>query len=182
MHLTESTKFKVSGYNSHHIHHKSEGRNRGLLIMSKLKLKVDLIIDPISCGTGVEVMGVTLHLKHQDIDIYNIYRSPNHGELDLGELFEHATLRPTIIAGDLNGHHSLFNPPLIAHKTDNTGVHIVDMLDSYPGIVMLNGNEETHEMGGNLDLIFASRMFATNAFWRISNQLYSDHFLDTLDF
>ena len=60
--------------------------------------------DPINCGDNVEVLAVRLTLLNNTLDIYNIYRKITReqtGELQLTQLFAHASNTPTLICGDL---------------------------------------------------------------------------------
>ena len=160
--------------------HEPGNNRRGLVTLVKRNIKAITINDAVSFG-DVETMGITITTRQQNIDIYNVYNSPNHGQLDLGEAFHHASTHPTIIAGDINAHHPCLNPPAIANKTDAAGTHIHHMLAQYPGVVMMNGREPTHVRGATLDLIFGSQLLSNNHQWHVHNHLYSDHFATVTD-
>ncbi|XP_066943290.1 uncharacterized protein [Macrobrachium rosenbergii] len=68
-------------------------------------------------------MAIRITLQNQRLDIYNLYRKINRespGELQLTQLFAHATDTPTIICRDFNAHHPLLSSPTI---TNQAGEH-----------------------------------------------------------
>ena len=174
--ITEGTSISIPGYNSYHLHYEPGNRIRGLLTLVKKKMISRTCQNIIQCGEGTESLGISITTRNQVIDIYNIYSSPNHGQLDMGELFHHASTHPSLIAGDFNAHHPSFNPPPIAHKMDTQGIHLFTMLNDYPGIRMLNAKEPTHDKGGALDLIFTSELLSIQAEFKVHNYLSSDHY------
>ena len=110
--LQRGHKFKINGYNVYTT--PNENTNRGLAILIKTSIPVKKINNPIPCGENVEVLAVTLTLQDTKLDIYNIYRKitrGNTGELDLTQLFAHASSTNTIISGDFNAHHPILSSP-----------------------------------------------------------------------
>ena len=172
---TTGRRFKISGYESFQSYNGPGNNKRGLTTLVKSKIKAEPIIDLAGCG-DVEVLGVNITTRQQGIDIYNVYNSPNHGQLELSEAFHHASTHPTIIAGDFNAHHPCLNPPAIANKTDAAGTHIYQMLGQYPAVVKMSDKEPTHDKGATLDLIFGSQIIANGYKWDVHNYLFSDHF------
>ena len=176
--IKDSERLDVSGYNCFIKLADPQKHHRGLAILTKKNHKVSEIDNHINCGENVECMAVKVNASGQDLDIYNIYSSPNHGELELSELMQHASTHPTVLAGDMNAHHHLFNPPGIT-TVDAAGRHINAMLQEYQGVRLLNGPEPTHEKGAALDLTLTSTMLASGAEWRVQGHLISDHFATT---
>ena len=112
-------KFKVSGYNTYTT--PRENTNRGLAILVKSSIPVKRITNLISCGDNGEVMAVRLTLDNQTLDICNIYRNIQHGELDLSHLFAHTENTNTLIMGDFNAHHEILSS---TRPSNTTGNHI----------------------------------------------------------
>ena len=52
----------------------SEGSDRGLAILVMSVIPAKRVSNPITCGTNVEVLAVTLTLLNRELDIYKIYR------------------------------------------------------------------------------------------------------------
>ena len=66
-------------------------------------------------------MAVRLTLDNQTLDIYNIYRNIQHGELDLSRLFAHTENTNTLIMGDFIAHHEIL---CSTRPSKTTGDHI----------------------------------------------------------
>ena len=164
-------KFRVNGYNTYTT--PCENTNRGLAILVKSSIPVKRIINPISCGDCVEVMAVRLTLENQTLDIYNIYRNINHGELDLSQLFAHTENTNTLITGDFNAHHEVLCSP---RPPNPAGDHIYQSLTDFNGVSLLNNGQSTHIRGGRLDLSFISTILRPFSTWAIHTELTSDHF------
>ena len=148
-------------------------KTQRLAILVKSSIPVKRIINPISCGDCVEVMAVRLTLENQTLDIYNIYRNINHGELDLSQLFAHTENTNTLITGDFNAHHEVLCSP---RPPNPAGDHIYQSLTDFNGVSLLNNGQSTHIRGGRLDLSFISTILRPFSTWAIHTELTSDHF------
>ena len=164
-------KFKVNGYNTYTT--PCEDTNRGLAILVKSSIPVKRITNPISCGDCVEVMAVRLTIRNQTLDIYNIYRNKNHGELDLSQLFSHTESTNTLIMGDFNSHHEILCSP---RPPNAAGDHIYQSLNDFNRVSLLNNGRPTHVRGGRLDLSFISTILRPFSTWQVHIELTSDHF------
>ena len=133
-------KFRVNRYNTYTT--PCENTNRGLAILVKSSIPVKRITNPISCGDCVEVMAVRLTLENQTLDIYNIYRNINHGELDLSQLFAHTENTNTLITGDFNAHHEVLCSP---RPPNPAGDHIYQSLTDFNGVSLLNDGVNTYK-------------------------------------
>ncbi|XP_066945256.1 uncharacterized protein [Macrobrachium rosenbergii] len=121
-------------------------------------------------------MAIRITLQNQRLDIYNLYRKINRespGELQLTQLFAHATDTPTIICGDFNAHHPLLSSPTI---TNQAGEHVAYSLEEFEGVALLNTGQSTHIRGGRLDLTFATTTIRHLTRWQVHPTLVSDHF------
>ena len=160
----------------------SEGSDRGLAILVKSVIPVKRVPNPIACGPNVEVLAVTLTLLNRELDIYNIYRKIHRehtGELDVTQLFAHASARHTLICGDFNAHHGvgLFSSPA---GNNESGEHLASVLGDFPDMCLLNNGQPTHVRGGRLDLSFISLPLRHLATWNVHATLTSDHFVVSL--
>ncbi|XP_076052657.1 uncharacterized protein LOC143032075 [Oratosquilla oratoria] len=124
---------------------------------------------PIECGEDVEVLAVRLHFPH----VYNIYKAPVRGHLDLGEVCTVAEDEQYIIAGDFNAHHPILHS---VSPTNSSGRHIDEILNTSPGVVLLNDGSPTHVRHGRLDLSFVSSSLLHRMSWSINDTATSDHF------
>ena len=166
--------FKINGYNTYMTH--SEGSDRGLAILVKSVIPVNRVPNPIACRPKVEVLAVTLTLLNGELDIYNIYRKIHRehtGELDVTQLFAHASARHTLICGDFNAHHGVFSSPA---GNNESGEHLASALGDFPDMCLLNNGQPTHVRGGRLDLSFISLPIRHLATWNVHPTLTSDHF------
>ena len=170
-----SEKIKIAGYNSYTNIMNNPRHFRGVVTLVKKKLKSKKIEQAIPCGENVEVLAVSVLCQTSEVVIYNIYNSPNHGELEISEVLQHASAHPAVVAGDMNTHHPRINPPGIT-TIDAAGRHIDVMLQEYPLVKLLNTREATHEKGAALDLMLVSSSLSSRATWRVHPHLYSDHF------
>ena len=132
-------KFKVNGYNTYTT--PCDNTNRGLAILVKSSIPVKRITNPISCGDNVEVMAVRLTLDNQTLDIYNIYRNIQHGELDLSQLFAHTENTNTLIMGDFNAHHEILCSP---RPSNTMGDHIYQSLNDINSLTPKQWTINTH--------------------------------------
>ena len=172
--IKPGNRFKFNGYNVYTTPH--ENGFRGLAILVKSTIPVKKIINPIHCGDNVEVLAVKLTLQDTTLDIYNIYRKitrGSEGELDLTQLFAHAVSTNTLITGDFNAHHTILSSPT---PNNETGAHIVHVLDNFQNIAIVNNGQPTHIRGGRLDLTFITATLRTLVTWSIHPTLMSDHF------
>ena len=177
--LQRGKKLKVSGYNTFITPH--ENTDRGLAVLIKNTIPVKRITNPISCGNNVEVIAVTIILQEYQLDIYNIYRKltqGNNGELELAQLFAHASTNNTLITGDFNAHHNILSSP---QSPNEAGEHLASILDDFPDVALLNNGEPTHIRGGRLDLSFITTTLRNTTQWRIHPTLTSDHFATTVE-
>ena len=153
--LRRGNKFKINGYNVYTTPH--EDSNRGLAILVKSSIPVKKITNQISCGDNVEVLALKITLQNTSLEIYNIYRKITHGsqgDLDLTQLFAHASSTSTLITGDFNAHHPLLSS---VSNSNEAGEHIAQVLDDFQDISILNNGQATHIRGGRLDLTFISK-------------------------
>ena len=172
--LQRGKKFKLNGYNTYTTPH--ENTDRGLAILIKNTIPVKKIANPISCGENVEVLAVTITLQDAKLDVYNIYRkiTQDHaGELDLIQLFAHASNTNTLITGDFNAHHNILSSPGLNNEA---GEHITQVLNDFQNVTILNNGQPTHIRGGRLDLTFISTPLRNTTQWNIHPTLMSDHY------
>ena len=175
--LNRGKKFKISGYTTFTT--PCENTDRGLAILVKNTIPVKRIANPIPCGNNVEAMAVTITLQEYQLHIYNIYRKlaqGNTGELELPQLFAHASTNNTLITGDFNAHHDILSSP--AH-TNEAGEHLASVLEDFPDVALLNNGEPTHIRGGRLDLSFITTALRNTTNWGVHPTLTSDHFATT---
>lgn len=85
---------------------------------------------------------------------------------------------PTILGGDFNAHHHIWNDPPsnTANKTCSNGLHIQQLLTSFPDVKLLNKHTPTHLRGGVFDLTFLSSDLLPTSDWTLHPYLTSDHF------
>ena len=177
--LRRGQKFKVGGYSVYTTPH--EDTDRGLAILIKSTIPVKKISNHISCGEDVEVLAVTITLQDTKLDIYNIYRKitqGNTGELDMTQLFAHASSTNTLITGDFNAHHQILSSPTAPNEA---GEHIAHLLNDFHNISLVNNGQPTHIRGGRLDLTFISTPIRTLVKWDVHPTLMSDHFATVTD-
>lgn len=168
----ENSIINIPGYQTHKT--PWGGGNRGLVTLIKTDIPHTRIQQPVPCGEGTEHLGVQVHLGENTVPIYNIYCNPNHGELDLTELFSEAEYQPIIVAGDFNAHHPFLQS---SSRTNQAGHHLHNTIQDFPTMQLINDTAEpTHICGGRLDLTFTSSTLSTNYTWRIHDNLASDHF------
>ena len=118
-------------------------------------------------------MAVRLTLDNQTLDIYNIYRNIQHGELDLSQLFAHTENTNTMIMGDFNAHHEILSS---TRPSNTTGDHIYQSLNDFNRVSLLNNGQSTPIRGGRLDLSFISTVLRPFSTWQLHSDLTSDHF------
>ena len=172
--LPSHRRFKISGYNIFTT--PFANGNRGLAILTKTSIPAMKLHNPINCGDNVEVLAVRLTLLNNTLDIYNIYRKITReqtGELQLTQLFAHASNTPTLICGDFNAHHHMLSS---CSPTNDAGIHIDYTLEQFQNIALMNNGEPTHIRGGRLDLTFVSTFLRPNSSWKIHPTLMSDHY------
>ena len=172
--LKSGKNFKINGYNTYLTPH--ENTDRGLAILIKNTIPAKRIANPISCGNNVEVLAITVTLLNTQLEIYNVYRKirqEHTGELELSQLFAHASTINTLITGDFNAHHSILSSP---SHTNEAGVHIAQSLEDFPDIALLNNGHPTHIRGGRLDLSFITTPLRNLTNWEVHPTLMSDHF------
>ena len=172
--LPSHRRFKISGYNIFTT--PFANGNRGLAILTKTSIPAMKLHNPINCSDNVEVLAVRLTLLNNTLDIYNIYRKITRdqtGELQLTQLFAHASNTPTLICGDFNAHHHMLSS---CSPTNDAGIHIDYTLEQFQNIALMNNGEPTHIRGGRLDLTFVSTFLRPNSSWKIHPTLMSDHY------
>ena len=172
--LRRGQKYKLNGYNVYTTPY--ENTDRGLATLVKSSIPVKKITNPITCGDNVEVLALKITLQDTTLDIYNIHRKCTHGnsgELDLTQLFAHASSRNTIINGDFNAHHPMLSSP---SNTNEAGDHIAQIITDFPNVALLNNGQATHIRGGRLDLTFLTAPLRSLTKWCIHPTLMSDHF------
>ena len=146
---------------------------RGCITMVRQAIPCSRIENPANCGEEVEVLAVEIKLQQETFSIYNIYKRPQSGKLDMGEVCSLASQEQMIIGGDFNAHH----PCLFSNKTNESGTHIATILESYPEIGLLNTGVSTHNRGGRLDLTMATATLMPRLEWQVEQTvILSDHF------
>lgn len=98
--------------------------------------------------------------------------------LNLDNIFSLMCNSPTILGGDFNAHHHIWNDPPsnTANKTCSNGLHIQQLLTSFPDVKLLNKHTPTHLRGGVFDLTFLSSDLLPTSDWTLHPYLTSDHF------
>ena len=91
-------------------------------------------LDPIHCGEGVEIHGVSLQLPFSNLHIYNVY-CHSHADLDVGELLASASTANTYIGGDFNAHHPLLHSP---SPNNAAGRHVTQVMSETQCVALLN--------------------------------------------
>ena len=114
-------------------------------------------------------MAVRLTLDNQTLDIYNIYRNIQHGELDLSQLFAHTENTNTLIMGDFNAHHEILSSTC---PSNTSGDHIYQSLNDFNRVSLLNNGQSTHIRGGRLDLSFISTVLRPFSTWQLHSRPY----------
>ena len=165
----ETYNWRLAGYTRHTLP-RSRGVS-GCITLVRSTIPQHRILQPVSCGEGVEVLAVELILPTTRLTIYNIYRKV-HQTLDLVDIASLASERPCLIGGDFNAHH----PILHSTRTEAAGRHLDQILDAFPTVALLNTGVPTHTRGGRLDLTISSIALAAEADWRLHPTLTSDHF------
>jgi len=175
--LSETSTCNIKNYNAFHSYY-MPGQNRGISIFTKNSLHTQLITPAPECGARIECLGIQISLNESNLFLFNIYRTPHPTcELEMDELFGLAAHEPTIILGDFNAHHPNWNDPTTssAYKTNDAGLHIKLLLDSFPDVSLLNSKQATHTKGGVLDLTILSNSLVSTADWSFHPYLMSDH-------
>ena len=103
--LPEDTTARFSGYKAYHLP-ASDRRTLGCSILVKNNLTSELIANPVDCGDRTEVLGVTLRLANETLQIYNIYHHAN-SPLDVSELLALCATTRIFVGGDFNAHHEV---------------------------------------------------------------------------
>ena len=146
---------------------------RGLMTLVKEAIPCSLIANPPHCGDGVESLAVEIQLPGGSIKIYNIYSKPLCESLDLNQVCATAAQDRVIIGGDFNAHMAMLNP---RKRPNAAGIHIAEVLETFPEIALLNTKEPTHVKGGVLDLTFATATMVERIRWCVDDTVTSDHY------
>ncbi|MPC84007.1 hypothetical protein E2C01_078732 [Portunus trituberculatus] len=141
----------IRGYKAFHSA-RDEGRARGCTILVRDCIPCTQIANPIECGNGVEVVAVTIKLRHLDLTVYNIYNNPASADFDISEVLALCATTHTYVGGDFNAHHKTLG----SKHQNRSGHHIVDVMANLPEVTLLHSKEPTHIAGGILDLTFVS--------------------------
>lgn len=174
--LPEGSTTTIPGYRAYHCP-RSQGAGGGLSILARHRLDTRLVPDPLSCGEGVEVMAVSLHMPHATLLLYNVYRPPQ-GSLDMVEVFGLAATETMLVMGDFNAHH----PRLGSATVNVAGRSLLADFDECGEVRLLNDTQcPTHVHLGRLDLAFASSSLLPPPTWSLHQTLTSDHFGVLLD-
>ena len=170
--LTEDQELKIPGYRIFH-----KRGPRGLATAVKKSIPANTCNDHIPAGQEVETLAVTIHLEDGPLLICNVYKNCNRhrgASLTPQPLLEHLQCRRSIVAGDFNAHHPLWEPPGRLGSC-LTGDALARALDE-THMVLLNTGAATHVNGGALDLALATPDIAMGAEWSTSDDILSDHF------
>ncbi|XP_076047330.1 uncharacterized protein LOC143028853 [Oratosquilla oratoria] len=169
--LMADEEVRVSGY--HVFVLPQTATTRGCMTLVHASIPCSRVDPPIDGREGAEVLAVQLLFPQETVHAYNIYRSPTHGHLDLGELCTVAEKEKYIVAGDFNAHHPILHSVTTANST---GRHIEEVLSTTPGVALLNDGSPTHVQHGRLDLSLASSSLLHRMSWGVNDTVTSDHF------
>ncbi|KAK8372191.1 hypothetical protein O3P69_017822 [Scylla paramamosain] len=67
--ITETTPIRFPGYTAHHLPARDR-RTLGCSILVRQNIRSERIAHPVDCGERTEVLGVTLHLRHESIQVF----------------------------------------------------------------------------------------------------------------
>lgn len=168
----------ITNYRSTHLYH-TPGGSRGFSILVRKDLHTELLSLFRSCGTKVEVLGITVSLHNTKLHIYNIYRPPTDSSpLKLDHLFASISTATSIICGDFSAHDPTWNDPASpsAHRSCRAGKYLNRLLQDFPHVFLLNRHTPTRLRGGILDLTFIFDGLLPRAMWALYPYLTSDHF------
>ena len=172
--LREDTHTRFTGYTTYHLP-AIAGETRGCSILVRNSIPSKRIDHPVNCGDNTEVLGVTLTLRHETIQIYNIYHH-QEAPLEVSELLALCATTGVFIGGDFNAHHNILG----SDRQNRSGQHLAEVMDTVPEATLLNTGEPTHIHGGILDLSYSSPHLSHGAKWDIHDSLASDHFAITV--
>ena len=182
--LDKEDVFKISGY-------KGERNNEGCgtLYMVRETIELEEIKEKVEFGKNIEQQIIKLKLKNKELHVINIYRNSVHDKkavLDSDKLFNYMeNKKNAIVMGDFNAHNPLWKTYNPSYKrtlyTCPVGRKIEKALNN-TNIVLLNTGEPTHASGSAIDLAFATKNIASQAYWQVNDMSVSssDHFGTTV--
>lgn len=134
----------LSSYTAFHKFY-TAGSNRGISIFVKSDIYAESITTILPCGPEIEYQGISITLQNMHLQIFNIYRPPrDSAKLKLDHIFAAVSNAPSVLCGDFNAHHIIWNDPTSnsANRTCRTGQHLSNLLHSFPQVALLNS--KTH--------------------------------------
>lgn len=152
-----------------------------------LKKNIPHKFNKITTFAPIEVLEVTTLNLITNFKIVSIYIPPNSNTNVLKKLFKELiqkfnSEKNTIIAGDINAHHSLWE---CDSNNDRHGIEIAEIIaDS--NFIVLNTGEHTYrstrfQRTSAIDIALAHNSIATQMVWESSfENLSSDHFICTM--
>lgn len=144
---------------------------RGLVTLGRATIPCSLEADLPHCGDGVESLAFEIHLVGDPHMLYNVYSRQDCMSLGISHVC--APAAPIIVGGDFNAYLPIMDP----HKRPNVeGLHIVDVLEIFPQIALLNIQQPTHVRGGVLYFTFATVTIVERIRWCFNGTVTSDHF------
>ncbi len=172
--LPENSKYKIPGYQVF-----NQPGVRGLLSAVKTGIPAKVDPTPVPAGAEVEVQSLQVHLSDGPLLVINLYRNCNEqrgATLTPAPLLRTALRQRSVVAGDFNAHHPLWEARVTQNRgrTYRVGDELADALDNSE-MVILNNGEPTHTSGGSLDLTIVTPDLAPKCEWRVSDTLVSDH-------
>jgi len=166
---------KLSNYNGY-----SKYRTDGVRASGGVTIyvKSEYPCKTISINTHLEVIAITVKLRHLEINICNFY-IPNQHDFTHNDIENILNQLPSpfIITGDFNSHNSRWG----SKTTDRRGKETYKAFDK-DNIVILNSNEPTHinianGQMSNIDLSLSNSSLAQRLEWNLcKNITSSDHF------
>lgn len=126
-----------------------------------------------------QFQGLSVALHNLELRIYNIYRPQRYSaKLNLDHIFADLESAPSILLGDFNARHPIWNEPNSSFSNNicRSGQYLARLLHNFLSASLLNAGTPTHTGGGVLDLPFLSDNLLPSATWTIHPYLSSDHF------
>lgn len=128
---------------------------------------------------GFQICGIEMQLKkHYFIKFYSFYCEPtcHTRKDDWKKLFDHIGCN-SVLGGDFNSHHTTWG----SYKIDQKGKQILEVLEDYPDLVILNNGESTRldfrNPNSAIDLTLTNPNLHLRSEWNtIRDTLGSDHF------
>ena len=120
----------------HEIRKDRQGRDGGgLLFLVKDKLKYQHITVNMNQNSKMEADAIEITLAHDKVRILHIY-NPDGTTIDINEIDQLVNQmgRKFIIVGDLNAHHTMWDPDLPRTKINQAGRILENYLINHPGM------------------------------------------------